>query len=137
MRAPSNLRPKMPRSRTNDRPRRRTALRAGHLGEVIAGIYLRCKGYRVLARGFLVRGGEIDLIVQRGETVAFVEVKLRATLEEALIAISPDKRRRMARAAHVFIARRQLDRVTLRADALYLAPWRWPRHIPAAFELEL
>ena len=137
MHAPSNWQPKMRLPRTDDRSRRRTALRSGRIGEAIAGAYLRCKGYRILARGFLVRGGEIDLIVQRGTTIAFVEVKLRATIEEALIAIAPAKRRRMARAAHVFIARRGLDRVTLRADAIYLAPWRWPRHVPAAFELEL
>ena len=100
--------------------------------------FLRLKGWRILARRFLVKGGEIDIVAQRGTTVAFVEVKLRAGLDDALIAIEPAKRRRMARAARVFVARYRLGTaLTLRADALYCAPWRWPRHVPAAFELNL
>jgi putative endonuclease len=117
--------------------RRRTALRAGHWAEWTAVAYLRCKGYRVLARRFLVKGGEIDIVVRRGPTIAFVEVKLRAALDDARIAIEPAKRRRIARAARVFVSRHGLVTAILRADAIYLAPWRWPLHIPAAFELDL
>lgn len=117
--------------------RRRRAHRAGHGAEWAALVYLRCKGYRILARRFLVKGGEIDIVAQRGETIAFVEVKMRATLDEARIAIAPIKRRRMARAARVFVSRHGIDSRTLRADAIYVAPWRWPLHIPAAFELDL
>lgn len=124
-------------SRPTDEARRRRALRAGHGGEWAAILYLRAKGYRVLARRFLVKGGEIDIVARRGDTVAFVEVKLRASLDDALISIAPDKRRRMARAARVFVSRYRLVGVNLRADAVYLAPWRWPLHIPAAFELDL
>ena len=101
-------------------------------------LYLRLKGWRILARRFLVRGGEIDIVAQRGATIAFVEVKLRAALGDAMMAIEPAKRRRMARAARVFVSRHRLGpALTLRADALYCAPWRWPLHVPAAFELKL
>lgn len=127
---------KMPAPPTDAR-RRRRALRAGHGGEWAALLYLRAKGWRILARRFLVKGGEIDIIAQRGRTIAFVEVKLRASLDDAQIAIAPDKRRRMARAARVFVTRHRLTMHTLRADAIYVAPWRWPLHIPAAFELDL
>ena len=116
---------------------RRKAYRAGHGAEWAAMIYLRAKGYRILARRFLVKGGEIDIVARRGTTIAFVEVKLRAALDDALISIAPAKRRRMARAARVFVARYRLSGVTLRADAIYLAPWRWPRHLVDAFALDL
>ncbi len=117
---------------------RRRAYRAGHGAEWAALLYLRCKGYRILARRFTVKGGEIDIIAQRGEALAFVEVKLRATRAEAQVAINAAKRRRMARAARVFLAsRRDAAGLTWRADAIFLAPWRWPLHVPAVFDLDL
>lgn len=98
---------------------------------------LRLKGYRVLARRFLVKGGEIDIIAVRGRTVAFVEVKYRANVDDALIAIDAAKRRRMARAARVFVSRQRAADLVYRADAIFCAPWRWPRHVPAAFTLDI
>ena len=116
---------------------RRRAHRAGHGAEWAAIVCLKLKGYQILARRFVVKGGEIDIVARRGATIAFVEVKMRASLRDALIAIEPAKRRRMARAAIVFVSRHRVIGRTLRADAIYCAPWRWPLHIPAAFELEL
>ena len=120
-----------------DSARRRRAHRAGHGAERLAIVYLRLKGYRIVARRYLVKGGEIDIIARKGKLIAFVEVKRRARLEEAMIAIEPAKRRRIARAARVFLSRQRASGLTLRADAIYCAPWRWPLHVPAAFELRL
>ncbi len=117
--------------------RRRRAYRAGQGAERAAVLYLRLRGWRILARRFLVKGGEIDVIAQRGTTIAFVEVKLRGSLNEAMIAIDHGKRRRIARAARVFVSRHRATGLTFRADALYCAPWRWPLHVAAAFELDL
>jgi putative endonuclease len=116
---------------------RRRAHRAGHGAEWVAILLLWAKGYRILARRYLVKGGEIDVVARRGRTIAFVEVKLRASLDDAMIAIAPAKRRRMARAARVFVSRQRAGDLTYRADAIFLSPWRWPLHIPAAFELDL
>jgi putative endonuclease len=117
---------------------RQRAHRAGHRAEWAAMLYLRCKGYRIVARRFQVKGGEIDIIARRGDALVFVEVKLRSSLESARIAIEPAKRQRMSRAARVFLANKVFaTRLTLRADAIYLAPWHWPLHIPAAFEMHL
>ena len=123
--------------RTTETAARRRAHHAGHGAERLAIVYLRLKGYRILARRYLVKGGEIDIIARKGATIAFVEVKLRATMDAAMIAIEPAKRRRMAQAARTFLTRQRIAGLTLRADAVYCAPWRWPRHIPAAFELRL
>lgn len=117
---------------------RRRAHRLGLGAEWAALVYLRCKGYRILARRYQVRGGEIDVIARRGDTLAFVEVKLRPSIAEAQIAIGPQKRQRIAKAARAFLSGREAAMgMNLRADALYLAPWRLPLHRRAAFELDL
>ena len=118
--------------------RRRRAYRSGHGAERLAVLYLRLTGWRILARRYTGAGGEIDVIARRGRTVAFVEVKLRGTLDGAATSIDGIKRRRMARAARTFVSRQRAGvGLTYRADALFLAPWRLPRHVQAAFELAL
>ena len=118
--------------------RRRGAHLYGLKAESIAALLLRLKGYTILAQRFVVSGGEIDLIARRGGTVAFVEVKARANLEVAAIAISAAKRRRIARAARVWLSRNQWAAgLTLRGDAIFVAPRRLPRHAADAFRLEI
>jgi putative endonuclease len=116
---------------------RRAALRRGMHAEVAAALYLLAKGYRVVAWRYGVKGGEIDLICRRGDTIAFVEVKARATLDAAAASISLQKQRLFGRAARHWVARHGWAMAfTLRCDAVLLAPWRWPRHIPDAFPLQ-
>ena len=123
--------------RRDDEAARRRAHRAGRGAEWAALAVLAAKGYRILARRYLVKGGEIDIVARRGGTIVFVEVKLRASLDDAQTAITPTKRRRIARAARVFVSRQRATALTYRADAIFCAPWRWPLHVPGAFELEL
>lgn len=117
--------------------RRRATHGRGLSAETLALLVLMLKGYRPLARRFSAAGGEIDLIVRRGRTIAFVEVKARASLEAAAVAIDARKRARMSRATRAWLARRTLPAdMTFRADAVFVAPRRWPRHLPNAFDLE-
>ena len=110
----------------------------GHVAEAKALAALIVKGYRPLARRFSASGGEIDLIMARGATIAFVEVKARAEIDIALTAIDARKRTRFSRAARAWVARHPWVMTrTLRADAVVIAPRRWPRHIANAFELEM
>jgi putative endonuclease len=116
--------------------RRRDAHLYGLKAESIAALLLRLKGYTILTRRFVVSGGEIDLIARRGGSIAFVEVKARGDLEVAAIAISATKRRRIARAARVWLARNQWAAgLTLRGDAVFVARGRLPRHQPDAYRL--
>ena len=52
---------------------------AGAWGEAIAAEYLRKKNYKIVARGYSSRFGEVDLIVKNRKYLVFVEVKLRKT----------------------------------------------------------
>ena len=118
--------------------RRRVTFLRGHRAEWIALLFLVMKGYRPLARRYAASGGEIDLIVMRGDTIAFVEVKARGLMDDALSAITARKRQRFSRAVRTWLARNDwaADK-TWRADAVFIAPKRWPRHIVSAFELEM
>lgn len=53
----------------------------GNYGEDLACNYLQKLGYKVLARNYRIRGGEIDIVCQDGLTLVFVEVKCRYSKE--------------------------------------------------------
>ena len=117
-----------------NRTRRRDALALGRWAEVLCAWWLRLKGYRVLARNLKTpRGvgvGEIDILARRGRQLVIVEVKARATLEEAAAAISPRQRARLERAAAWVQAGPFAPGTdSLRFDAMLVAPWRMPRHV--------
>ncbi|RYC29875.1 YraN family protein [Lichenibacterium minor] len=117
---------------------RRRAGRAGRRAEWIAAALLVAKGYRILARSFTVSGGEIDIVALRGDRIAFVEVKARADAEAALAAIDGPKRRRIARAAAVWLSRNAwASGHAFRGDAVLVVPRRWPRHVADAFEVPI
>ncbi len=119
------------------RETRRKAYGRGRRAETLAAWWLRLKGYRILARGFRVAAGEIDLIARRGRLIALVEVKARPSLEQAGAAILPRQRQRIARAAEVFLQRHpNLAGLSLRFDVVLLAPGHWPRHLANAWRLE-
>ena len=119
-------------------PQRRRAHLFGLEAEWTASLWLQARFYSVLERRYTIKGGEIDLIVKRGATVAFVEIKARARLEDAEIAIDDRKIARIARAARHWVARNPWAmNCHLRGDALFLAPGRLPRHVVSAFVLPI
>ncbi len=63
--------------------KRQEAERRGRGAETLACWYLRLKGWRILARRARVPGGEVDIVARRGRTLAFVEVKARASEDAA------------------------------------------------------
>jgi putative endonuclease len=106
--------------------------------ESVAALLLRLKGYTIVDRRYSVSGGEIDLIATRGDVIAFIEVKARADIEAAAFAISATKRRRIGRAARVWLSRNGWAAGrTLRGDAVFVAPRSLPRHAPDAYRLEI
>jgi putative endonuclease len=117
---------------------RRRAHLFGLRAESVAALLLRLKGYQVIARRFAAAGGEIDLVARRGATIAFVEVKARDDLDAAAGAITESKRRRIGRAARVWLARNPwAAALNLRGDAVFVAPGRLPRHLASAYRLDV
>jgi putative endonuclease len=116
-------------------PERIAAFRTGLSAESRAAALLMAKGYRILAKRFRTPHGEIDLIARRRNLVAFVEVKARATLDEAAFAVTPRQQRRIIDAAQAWlVAHPEHADFELRFDAILIAPRRLPRHLLAAFD---
>lgn len=114
--------------------KRERAERQGRRGERLAEWWLRFRGWRIAARRVKTPRGEIDLIARRGRTVAFVEVKWRATGVELDQAIDAHRLRRVAAAVEAIAHRYAGPDDTLRVDVLLLAPGRLPRHIVNAWQ---
>jgi putative endonuclease len=113
---------------------RRAALRRGWRAETLAAIALRLKGYRIVARNFRCRFGEIDIIARKGNLIAFVEVKSRRSPQDALDAVSRESQRRIENAADIWIGRRaDAHLLSWRFDIVAVTPRQWPRHFPDAF----
>ena len=104
----------------------------GRRGERLAAWYLRLKGWRILAQRVKTPRGEIDLIARRGSTVAFVEVKWRATAAGLDHAIDEYRLRRVLAAAEAVAHRYAKPGDAQRIDVLLLAPGRLPRHMANA-----
>jgi putative endonuclease len=108
---------------------RRRAERGGRRAEAIAAFWLQLKGWDVLARRVRTPVGEVDLVARRGRTVAFIEVKARATAAEAGFALDDYRLRRVAAAAEALAHRFALPGDDTRIDAIFIVPWRLPRHL--------
>lgn len=108
---------------------RQRAERGGRRAERLAAWWLRLKGWRILAVRARTPVGEVDLIARRGRVLAFIEVKARATEAEAALALDDWRLRRVARAAEALAPRYARAGDTIRIDALFMVPRRWPRHM--------
>lgn len=116
-------------------PERVAAFRTGLSAESRAAAFLMAKGYRILAKRFRTPHGELDLVAKRRNLVAFVEVKARATLDEAAYAVTPRQQARIINAALAWLAAHpDYAEFELRFDAMLIAPRRLPRHLLAAFD---
>jgi putative endonuclease len=116
-------------------PERVAAFRTGLSAESRAAAYLMAKGYRILAKRFRTPYGEIDLVARKRNLVAFIEVKARASLDEAAWAITPRQQARIVNAAQAWLmAHPDHAEFELRFDAILIAPRRLPRHLLAAFD---
>lgn len=131
------MNPRLPRPAPVRRPKAAwrqakggAAFKAGHAAEWIAALWLMLRGYRVLGFRLKSQAGEIDLLVCRGRVLAVVEVKRRATMEAAMLALKPDQHDRLIAAGEAIRRNRPgLQRLDLRIDMVALAPWRVPRHL--------
>ena len=114
--------------------KRQKAEQNGRRGEMLAAWFLRLKGWSVLARRVKTPRGEVDLIVRRGRTVAFVEVKWRRSAAERALAIDARRLQRVAAAAAALAARYARTGDDIRVDVVLMAPGCWPVHLANAWQ---
>jgi putative endonuclease len=111
--------------------RRQRARRRGHTAEFLCRWHLRLRGWRIVARDWRCPAGEIDIVARRGPVLAIIEVKARATADDAVSAIAPRQRRRIARATSAFLLTRpELAGLIVRFDVMLVARLRAPRLLP-------
>ena len=92
----------------------------GKTGEDLACQELQRRGYAIVAKRYRRRGGELDIIARDGATLVFIEVKTRdgRAFGEAAEAVTPFKRRRIARLALDYMARHRLSDCPCRFDVV-------------------
>jgi putative endonuclease len=84
--------------------------------EINAAAYLRSQGYRLVASGYRVKEGEVDLIAWDGDILVFIEVKSRKNADSPEAAVGSIKKRRLIRAARTYIAHHKLHDKPYRFD---------------------
>lgn len=83
----------------------RDNLNKGRLGEEEAVSFLEKQGYKIIARNFKTKLGEIDIIAKDKDTICFIEVKTRSSDKFGLPSesVTGFKQRQIAKAAIVFL----------------------------------
>lgn len=96
---------------------RLTAKRIGDRGEAAAARYLKMHGYKIVARNFRSAHGEIDLVAENRDAIAFVEVKTRkdcaARFDDYGLpceAVNAEKQRHILYTARIFIEKHPTDK---------------------------
>ena len=98
-------------------------------------IWLRIKGYHILARRHRTPVGEIDIIARKANMISCIEVKRRKSIEDAQNAIPHHQRKRIARAALFWLGKnRKYETHELSLDVILVAPMKMPVHIKGAFK---
>ena len=103
----------------------------GAAAEALAARFLTGRGLHIVSRDYRCRGGEIDLIARDGQTLVFVEVRLRSSCAfgGAAESITATKRRRLRLAAGRYLAGLEreppcrFDAILLDALALERIEW--------------
>ena len=111
------------------------------LGERIAERWLKRQGWRVVQRRFRSGHRDIDLVVEREGTVAFVEVKARRGRQfgDPVEAVNWSKQKELARSASVWIDRHGRPSDSYRFDVVGIlveGDRVRVRHVPNAFSLQ-
>lgn len=113
--------------------------RPGQAGEDLACDFLRSHGYRIRARNFRCRAGELDVVAERSGVTVFVEVKERHSSShgEGFEHVTWAKRRRLLQAARLYAAQNGLSETPLRFDVVSI-DWKdgrpHVRHDEGAFD---
>lgn len=89
----------------------------GKEGESLVAKYLQQRGYTIICQNYRKPFGEVDLIAQKGDTIAFVEVKWRNNpLIDPAELIGPSKQKKIISIAKEFLSKHNNLEVVCRFD---------------------
>ena len=105
----------------------------GFSGESKAAAFLKKAGYKIIKRNYKCPFGEVDIIAQNGDVVAFIEVKTRTNYNygQPNEAVGYDRQKRYKNSARFYFANREID-CTVRFDIIEVTP-QGINHIENAF----
>lgn len=111
------------------------AYEKGLAGENAARSYLERAGMRFLQSRYRTQAGEIDLIMEKGDVIVFVEVKTRPLGKsgQGLEAVTPPKQKRLLKAAAAYLVKNGLWERPIRFDVVEVT-LDGIRHVENAFE---
>ncbi len=102
---------------------RATSAKRGRAAEETAARWLARHGFTILERNARLARGEIDIVAQDGDTLAFIEVKAHRQRDGSLLALHADKQARLHSAATAWLARHPgLAGLQCRFDLIILTP---------------
>lgn len=92
----------------------------GRRAELMALLWLTLHGYRLRHRNWRGGGGELDLVMSRGRTLVFIEVKARSSSDfgGAAAAVNAGKQKILLRCAAAYLSRYELWDRPSRFDVL-------------------
>ena len=116
--------------------------RLGAEAEEIVAARLTREGYEIVARNYLTKIGEVDIVARKGECLCFVEVRSRSNSAMGSPALTVDacKQRKVVRAAMHYLATMRITNLVARFDvaAVTFGPGGpVVEYIPSAFEAGL
>jgi|SRR5579871_3766717 len=111
---------------------------AGAAAERRAADFLVERGYRIIARNYSCRLGEIDIIAEDGRVLCFVEVRMRrvdrfGTAQET---ITPQKLQKIVRAAHHYLVTKGMESRECRFDVVTIQGDEQPKLAKDAFQAD-
>ncbi len=122
--------------------KKKGAYKFGLAAERIAAIFLRLKGYRIIAERYRNPKGEIDILAVKGKVLAIVEVKARQNFSDCAYSITPWKQQKILGAVEWLMAGggkiaglASVSERIIRFDAILIVPNKLPRHLKDAWRI--
>jgi putative endonuclease len=92
----------------------------GKKGEDLALRFLKKRGYRIIEQNYVCKMGEMDLIAKEKDTLVFIEVKTRTSMDfgPPQLAVTSWKQRQLSKVALYFLKEKKIEDVKARFDVV-------------------
>jgi len=118
----------MPKIKPKIKTQKHSTYLYGIKQEKIAEIFLKIKGYKIIANRYKNPFGEIDIIARKGKTLVFVEVKARKNNELIETILRTKQVQRIKNSAEIFLANNDFSECDIRFDLILFSKTKIPIH---------